>query len=145
MVLRSGRLTIGYLIWRKGGGPKKRFRYCLNPNSSKHIMYFRTIQRHSGGYLADPALQDNVLLPEDFTEYIYHMVNVSETHSIIQSGLIPEGRGLKRDRQSVFFTSVNPMDDDQSMEEQQCDLDKARIAPYKNTGSLTKIQCIGAI
>ena len=38
-----------------------------------------------------------------------------------------------RDRQSVFFTTVNPMDDDQSMEEILCDLDKPRIAPYKNT------------
>ena len=24
----------------KGGGPKKRFQYCLNPNSSKHFLYF---------------------------------------------------------------------------------------------------------
>ena len=28
----------------KGGGPKKRFQYCLNPNSSKHFLYFRAIQ-----------------------------------------------------------------------------------------------------
>ena len=30
-------------------------------------------------------------------------------HSIIQGGLIPGGRSLKKDRQSVFFTAVNPM------------------------------------
>ena len=30
----------------KGGGPKKRFQYCLNPNSSKHSLYFRAIQGH---------------------------------------------------------------------------------------------------
>ena len=30
----------------KGGGPKKRFQYCLNPNSSKHFLYFRAIQGH---------------------------------------------------------------------------------------------------
>ena len=58
-------------------------------------------------------LHCNVLLPEDFTEYIYHVGNVSEIHSMIRSGLIPEGRSLKRDRQSVFFTAVKPMDDDQ--------------------------------
>ena len=52
----------------KRGGPKKRCQYCLNPNSSKHFVYFRAIQGHSGGNLVDPALQDNVLLPEDFTE-----------------------------------------------------------------------------
>ena len=30
----------------KGGGPKKRFQYCLNPNSSKHFQLFRAIQGH---------------------------------------------------------------------------------------------------
>ena len=49
-----------------------------------------------------------------------------------QSGLIPGG-SLKRDRQSVFFTAVNPMDDDQGMGEIRYNLDKPRIAPYKNT------------
>ena len=34
----------------------------------------------------------------------------------------------------MFFTAVNPMDDDQSMEEIRNDLDKPKIAPYKNTG-----------
>ena len=33
----------------KGGGPKKRFQYCLNPNFSKHFFYFWAIQGHSGG------------------------------------------------------------------------------------------------
>ena len=78
----------------KGGGPKKRFQYCLNPNSSKHFCIseqFSDIQR---GDLVDPALQDNVLLPEVFTEYMYQVGNVSEIHSIIRSGLIPGGQSL---------------------------------------------------
>ena len=66
-------------------------------------------------------------------------------HSIIRGGLILGGRSLKRDRQSVFFTTVNPMDDDQSMEEVPCDLDKPKIAPYKIIGDLIKTQRIGAI
>ena len=78
-------------------------------------------------------MKDNELLLEDFTEYICHIGNVSEIHSIIRSGLIPGGRSPKRDGQSVFFTVVKPMDDDQSVEEILCDLDKPRIAPYKNT------------
>ena len=32
-------------ILAKGGGAKKRFQYCLNLNSSKHISYFRVIHR----------------------------------------------------------------------------------------------------
>ena len=114
-------------------GAKKRFQYCLNPNSSKHFLYFGAIQAHSGGNLVDPALQDKVLLLDDFAEYIYHKGNVSKIYSITKSGLIRRGRSLKRDRQSVFFTTVNPMDDDQSMEENPCDLTKPRIAQYKNT------------
>ena len=101
----------------KGGRPTKRFQYCLNPIFSKHFLYFRAIQGHSGGNVVDPTLQDNVLLPDNFAEYIYHMVNLSGILSIIRSGLIPGGRSLKRDTQSVFFTAVNPMDEDQSMEE----------------------------
>ena len=68
-------------ILAKGGGAKKRFQYCLNPNSSRHIPYFRTIQGQSGGIAIDPELPDNVLLPKGLTEYIYHAGNVSEVHS----------------------------------------------------------------
>ena len=69
-------------ILAKGGGPKKRFQYCLNPNSSNHFLYFRAIQGHSGGDALDPELQDNVLLPKECTEYIYHVGNASELNSI---------------------------------------------------------------
>ena len=48
------------------GGPKQRFQCCFNPNSSKHFVYFRAIQGHSGGNLVDPLLQDKVLLLDDF-------------------------------------------------------------------------------
>ena len=85
-------------ILAKGGRPKKRFQFCLDPNSSKHFLYFRAIQGHE--------LQDSVLLPEGFTECIYHVGNASEMLSIIRSGLIPGGRSLKRGRQSVLFTIV---------------------------------------
>ena len=62
----------------RGEGPKKRFQNCLNPNSSKHFLYFRAIQEHSGGYFVDTLLQDNVLLPDDFTGHIYHIGNAFE-------------------------------------------------------------------
>ena len=56
------------------------------------------------------ALQDNVLFPEGFTEYIYHVGNGKELRSIVRHGLIPGGVSLKTGRQAVFFTVVNPMD-----------------------------------
>ena len=52
----------------------------------------------------DMIHQDTVLLPEDFTEYIYHIGNVSEMHSIIRSGLILEGRSLKRGIDNPCFS-----------------------------------------
>ena len=52
----------------KGGGNKKRFQYC--PDSSGETLYLRAIQGHSGRNLIDPSLQDNVLIPNDFFEYI---------------------------------------------------------------------------
>ena len=70
----------------KGGGEKKRFQYCLNSYSSGEFLYFRAILGHSGGNLVDPFLKDN---PDNFTEYIYHIRNTFEMHSVIKSGLIP--------------------------------------------------------
>ena len=66
-------------------------------------------------------------------DFINHIGNTSEMHSVIRGGLILGGRCLKRGRQSVFFTKVNPMEDDHGMEETPCDLTKPRIAPYTNT------------
>ena len=56
----------------------KRFQYCLNPNSCNQFLYLRAIHGHSGDNAVDHALQDNVLSPKGFTEYIYHVGNASE-------------------------------------------------------------------
>ena len=80
----------------KGGGAKKRFQYCVNPNSSNQFLYLRAIQGHSGDNAIDPALQDNVLLPKGFTVYIHHVGNASEVNSIIRNGLIPGGKSQER-------------------------------------------------
>ena len=34
---------------QRGGGIKKRFQYCVNPNSLETFLYLRAIQGHSGG------------------------------------------------------------------------------------------------
>ena len=61
----------------------------MDPFSADTILYLRAIQGHSGGKHVNPTLQDNVLLPSDFAEHIYHVGSSHDTHSIIQSGLIP--------------------------------------------------------
>ena len=52
--------------------------------------------------------QDNVLIPNDFFEYIHHIGCAINLHTIMNSGLIPGGQNLSK-RQTVFFTSVDPM------------------------------------
>ena len=82
----------------------------MNPNYPHKFLCLRAIQGHSGSTIS-PALQDNVLLPEGFTEYIYHVGNETELRSIVNHGLIPGGVSLRTGEQAVFFTFVNPMDD----------------------------------
>ena len=117
----------------KGGGEQKRFQFCLNPNSSNQILYLRAILGHEGDNAIDPALQDNVLLPKGFTEYLHHVGNASEVNSMVRNRWIPGGKSFKRGRQAVFFTTLNPMDDGCGMWETPRDPSKPRIAPYKNT------------
>ena len=56
-----------------------------------------------------PTLQDNVIIPDGFFNYIYHVGCAINLHSIINSGLIPGGQNLSN-RQTVFFLLVDPMD-----------------------------------
>ena len=103
----SIRAWLNYL--QRGGGPKKRFQYCVDPSHANTIPYIRAIQGHSGGRHINPTLEDNVLLPDNFAEHIHHTGSSQDTHLIIQSGLIPGGKDVKIGRHVVFFTGVNPM------------------------------------
>ena len=89
------------------GGNKKRFQYCTDP--SGEFLYLRALQGHSGRNLIDPSLQDNVLIPDDFFEYIHHVGCAINLHSIINNGLILGGQNSSK-RQTVFFLPVDPRD-----------------------------------
>ena len=75
------------------GGNKKRFQYCTDP-SGQEILYLRALQRHSRRNPIDPELQDNVLIPNNFFEYIYHIGCAINVQSITNSGLIPGGHNF---------------------------------------------------
>ena len=47
--------------------------------------------------------QDNVLLPQGFTEFFYHVGNGKELRSIVNHGLIPGRVSLRTGRQAVFL------------------------------------------
>ena len=66
------------------GGNKKIFQYCTDP-SGQEILDLRALQGYSGRSIIDPSLQDNVLIPNNFFEYIYHIGCAINLHSIINS------------------------------------------------------------
>ena len=51
-------------------------------NSSGAILYLRALQGHSGRSLIDPTLQNNVIIPDGFFEYIHHVGCAITLHSI---------------------------------------------------------------
>ena len=112
-----------------GGGNKKRFQYCTDP-SGQEILYLRALQGLSGRDPIDPTLQDNVLIPDSFFEYMYHIGCAINLHSILNSGLIPGGQNLGKERQTVLFTAVDPMDKEHK-DPYKLDLTKPRLASYK--------------
>ena len=99
-----------------GGGQKKRFQYCAD--SSGIIQYFRALQGHS-------------VIPDGFFMYIYHVGCAINLHSIMNSGLIPGRQNLSR-RQTVFFTSVDPVDKEHK-DLDTTDLEARRLAQYMQT------------
>ena len=110
----------------RGGGNKKRYQYCTD--SSGAILYLRALQGHSGRSFIDPTLQDNVVIQSDFIQYIYQVGCAINLHSIINSRLIPGGNNL-RNRQTVFFLPVDPMDKNHK-DTDTIDLNAPRHAQY---------------
>ena len=131
LALCNGQLMLGQLSWQKEQERRKGFNIAwilLRPINSCLPSNSGTFRRYSR-----PTLQDNILLLDDFAEYIYHTRNAHDMHSMIKSGLIPEERkSLRRGRQS-FLTAVIPMCARQDLEEVEFDVDKPRIAPYTYT------------
>ena len=88
----------------KGGGPQNKFQYCLNPDSSKHFLYFGAIQ-----------VQEVISLILH-CKTMYCCQRTSPSTSItsqmwvkyIQQSEVDWWWSLKRDRQSVFFHCSKP-------------------------------------
>ena len=117
-------------MWKsrmQGGGGNKKIFQCCTDSSGQEILYLRALQGHSGRNLIDPSFQDNVLIPDNFFEYIYHIGCAISLHSITNSGLIAGGRNSGRESQTVFFTAVNPKDRDHK-DPYESHLTKPRLA-----------------
>ena len=68
----------------------------------RRILYLQALQGHSGRSLIDPWLQNNVLIPDDFFEYVYHFGCANNLHSIINSGLIPGSQKFEQKTDSIL-------------------------------------------
>ena len=137
-------------VLAKGDGQKKRFQYCLKPNCPEKLVYFGAIQGHSGKAYSgnariNPALQDNVLLLKDFTKYVYHVGNGKELRSTVRNGLVPGGFSTKTGRHALFFTVVNPMDDEQGSRETFANYQKQESRFSRILGNHLRTLYIGAI
>ena len=111
----------------KFGRNKKKFQYCTDP-SRQDILDLRALWGHSGRSSVDSELQDNVLIPNNFFECIYHVGCAINLHSIINSGLMLGGQHSSK-RQTVFFTPVDPMNKEHR-DPNKLDLEAPRLAWY---------------
>ena len=73
----------------------------------EQILYLGALQGHSGRSLIDPTLEDNVVCPSNFFQYIYHVGCAINFHSFINRHL--EIKNLSN-WQTTFFLLVDPMD-----------------------------------
>ena len=101
-ILDIGLMKSGRSSWQEEEETRKDFSIVLI--LQEKFFNLRALQGHSGRNLIDPSLQDNVLIPDDFSKYIYHVGCAINLHSIINSGLIPGGQNLSK-RQTVFFSA----------------------------------------
>ena len=107
--------------------PRKDFNIVLIRQDKE--IYLRALHGHSGRNPIDPALQDNVLIPNNFFEYICHIGCAINLHSTTNSGLIAGGQNLSK-RQTVYFTPVNPMNKEHK-DRYEIDFTAPRLAWYK--------------
>ena len=131
-LLRIGHLKNDDQFWQKVEDRRKGF----------NIAWTRTVLRSSCTFEQPKDIQEvqSILhcktmycYQKVFTEYIYHVGNGNELRSILNHGWMPGGVSPRTGRQAVFFTILNPMDNQDGLGETLCDLSQARIAPYKNT------------
>ena len=127
-VVIIGRTTSGRKAWQEEEETRKDTSIVLI--RQEHFLTLELFKVIQGRNPNDPSLQDNVLIPDNVFEYIYHVGCAINLHSITNSGLTARGQNSSIDRQTVFFAAVNPMDKDHK-DPYELDLTKPRLASYK--------------
>ena len=122
-----------------GGGPKKRFQYCLNPNSPEHFLVPSSNSRPFCGCpcWSYTARQRSIVRRLRRALACWELSRPALYHPVwVDSGRL---KVSKKERQALFFTAVSPMCVDLHREFEY-DLNNPRIAVYKNTWQFTKTQ-----
>ena len=126
--LNIGLMICGRARWQEAEATRKGFNIALTRQDKKFFTseLFKVIQD------ANPLILHcrTMLIPNNFFEYIYHIGCAVSLHSITNSGLIAGGQKSSRERQTVFFTAVNPINKNHRYP-QELDLTKPRLASYK--------------
>ena len=129
--------------WQKAEETRKDFNIVLIHQGKKFFIFelFKVIQDAISLILQK---KDNVLIPNDFFQYTFHIGCAINLHSIVNSGLIPGGQNLSK-RQTVFFTSVDPMNKEHK-DPDEIDLNAPRLAWYhQKKWKKHQTRCIGLI
>ena len=98
-------------------GTRHDFNIARTPTT--FYLYIRAIQGHSGGKLI-------ALVSSRWKGFFYHRGCSFDARSILQAGLIAGGRESNEERQTVFFTPLNPFGDEPDEEGVNNDLSRPR-------------------
>ena len=124
------------------GGRRTQEKISVCADSSGTILYLRALQGHSGRNLIDPSLQDNVVIPDGFFKYIYHVGCAINLHSIINSRLRYWEDKIWATGRRYSFCLWIPMDKEHKHLD-TIDLRAPRHAQYMH-GRNIKTRCVGS-
>ena len=101
--LNIGLMMYGRARWQEAEETRKDFNTVLI-RQDKKFFHLRALQGHSGRNLIDSSQQDNILIPNNFFEFICHLGCAVNLHSITNSGLIAGGQNSSRARKTVRYS-----------------------------------------
>ena len=141
--LDIGLLKCGRARWQVAEATSEDFNIVLTRQDQK-LFYLRALQGHSGRNPIDRSLQDNVIILDTFFEYIYHIGCAISVHSNTNSGFIARGQNSRRERQTVFFTSVDPLNKNTRILKRQTWKHRVLHNTCTKHGRNIKTRCIGS-
>ena len=132
------RLDLGSGSWTESTNTQRRRR--------KRFKWKNIGEKSTGKFVAKarPRQTSNLTLSPLTIPYDDHVVNSHDLHSIIQRGLIPGGKSIKKERHAVFFTAVVRRSAQRSRirpdELQKCSVQEYLEISQKNTVYLAQLE-----